>query len=224
VAGTSGTKLTGEMFGEMLSADHIVRKQLEKPFWDFSIPLTILGIEDRKYNAWEWLGVILECLKVLIFGRSIPGWVVLQMNTLKKDIINYWLDIVSPDVSILTNFNGKLLSFERKIAERTKKIVLIYPCDNSSLQNIDAKLYLVGESKSCNIQVKDFNQNKHGTTFWIQIGKEKQKFIAAQTGFFMKGPIVASSSALISMGKNMSDVSERLKKVEINVDRFIDLY
>lgn len=222
VAGTSGTKITGEMFGEMLSKDHFVRKQLEKPFWDFSIPLTILGIEDRRYNFVEWIIVIFECLKVLLFGKSRPGWVVLQMNTLKKEIANYWLDVVDPEISIIANFNGELLPFERKIVDHTKKKTIYYPCKKKSKSN--SKRIDVGEGKDCDIRVSNFSQNKHGSKFSLTYKGKKCNFVAAQTGIFMKGPIIASTAALIAMGKDMNEVSEKLQRVEMNIDRFIDLY
>lgn len=223
IAGTTGTKLTGEMFGEMLSKDHVVRKQLEKPFWDFSIPLTILGIEDRRYKFWEWFGVLGESIKVLILGKSSPAWVVLQMNTLKRDIADYWLNIVEPDLTIIANYNGKLLPFEKKILDKTKNVAIVYPCDRA-LKIDSVKLVKVGEKEGCDIKIEKFSQSKHGTKFSIRYRGKKYSFVAAQTGIFMKGPILASTSAMISMGKEIEDVIERLRRVEINIDRFIDFH
>jgi UDP-N-acetylmuramyl pentapeptide synthase len=220
VVGTSGTKLTAEMFGEMLSIDHIVRKQLEKPFWDFSIPLSILGIDDRRYTILGWLDVILESFKVLMFGKSNPGWVVLQLNSLKDEIVDYWIEIVEPDITIVSNYNGALFPIEKRVARVSKSVVLI--CNDIDRQkDLQFKSVMIGTGKGCDMKVDRYKQDKHGTRFVLQYKKRKHSFIAAQTGIFMKGPILTSVAALIVIGKQVDDVVERLRKVEISIERFI---
>ncbi len=220
VVGTSGTKLTAEMFGEMLSKDHVVRKQLEVPFWDFSIPLVILGIDDKRYTFLGWIDVMVESLKVLIFGKSNPGWVVLQMNSLKNEIVKYWTDIVSPDISIVSNYNGKLFPIEKKIIQITKKAVIV--CSDSEKNKYKKnKAVIIGSGSNCDIKVEGFKQNKHCTEFLLTYKNKKQKFVAAQIGIFMKGPILSSVGALLALGKPLEDVAERLRRVEISIERFI---
>ncbi|MFH1547269.1 MAG: hypothetical protein ABIC57_02175 [bacterium] len=220
VVGTSGTKITAELFGEMLAKDHVVRKQLEVPFWDFSIPLAILGIDDKIYSFWGWFDVIIEALKVLIFGRSNPGWVVLQMNSLKNEIVEYWLEIVVPDIAIISNYNGEIFPIEEKVALVAKKIVCI--CSDKNNISIDKKKVLsIGMDKNCDVIVEKFCQNQHGTKFIINYRRKKQRFIAAQTGIFMKEPILSSIAGLIVLGKDLEDISDRLLRAEISIERFI---
>jgi len=220
VVGTSGTKLTAEMFAEMLAKDHIVRRQLEIPFWDFSIPLSILGIDDKKYSVIGWFEVLLYTAKVLLLVKPSPGWVVLQMNSLKEGIVDYWLEIVSPDLMIASNFNGDFFPIEKKVANRSKKVVFVHSGNN--FQNkYPFPVITVGRNKKCDLNIVSFSQSKHGSRFVVMYKGKKHALIAAQTGFFMKGPILASVGGLIALGKSLEDVAERLRRVEISVERFI---
>lgn len=103
VSGWYGTWLAKESIYLALQDDYKVRRNLGTVDWDFSIPLTILGYEDKKYSLLGWLGVIFSTLWVLVFEPSNPHLQILELDANKVEIYKYWLSIMKPEVLVLVN-------------------------------------------------------------------------------------------------------------------------
>ncbi|MBN2100559.1 hypothetical protein JW710_01545 [Candidatus Dojkabacteria bacterium] len=231
VAGIHGTKLTGEILGQMMLSEYVVRWQLERPFWDFSIPLSILGEEDVHHTSAQWLLLLIRNILRLAFGRRNFTWTILQMNTFKKDIASYWLDILKPEISILVNADLKLRYLEKLLCSNTKDIVVLPSNAAGSLNLSDKagrKVVTVGNEKIANFQIVDFSESENGTAMDVKIRNLNQtdsvrsfRFYALQRGEFMYMPIAMSCATLASLGIKTRKIQDSLIRTEIEVERFI---
>ena len=226
VAGEHGTKLTGELVAEMLTPDYVIRRQLERPFWDFSIPLTILGFEDRQYSFFEWIVVLSQATLLLIFGKRNFTWTLLQMSTFKKDIVGYWSKIITPEVLVLVNSSPEVEKLESTLVRKTRRLVVV-PEDVSKhpafKMNLTSDVIVVGDSEECDLVVDNIEEEKMGTRVsvrWLP-ENEKTSFFAFQKGSFLKEPLVLAIGVLLGMEFSVEEVSDRLMQSQIEVERFI---
>lgn len=227
VAGKHGTKLTGEMLGELLQPEYLVRRQLEQPFWDFSVPLAILGIRDKRYSVWGWLKNIIKTTAVLILGRKNNTLTIIQLNTYKRDIASYWLDILDPDFTILVNVGKRIRYLEKKLIKKTKEFVVApFEMKKKIRNDFGDKVWFVGENQNSDISVKSIKENNQGTEIKLEINKgihrsNKLKVFAFQKGRFMHQPIVMSMSASIILGFEPEEVKDKLLQAQINLEQFV---
>jgi hypothetical protein len=225
VAGMHGTKITGELIAGMLQPDLVVRRQLEGSFWDFSIPLAILGIEDCRYTFWQWPAVLISATLLLLFGRSNPTWTILQMNTYKSEIASYWLEIFCPDITTFVNVEGKQRTLEKLLVEKTKERVII-PTQIENWQDIKEefrqKILVVGKDQESDLTIKFVKELENGLVVTLQDqNNQLLEFFAFQNGHFMINPITASISTLIAMDFEYEEIREKLMRTEIELERFL---
>lgn len=225
VAGKHGTKITGELISGMLEPDYTVRKQLEVSFWDFSIPLAILGLEDRRYNVIQWTGLIFAALFRLLLGNSNFTWTILQMNTFKEDIAHYWLDILEPEITTFVNIEDNPRKLESLLTKKTKQqVVFAAELDNIQhlLKGAKANITVVGKDPDSDLVLKFMKELDTGIALTLQNNdKDIMEFFAFQTGHFMINPILAAVATLIAMDFSAEEVQERLVRTEIDLERFL---
>lgn len=225
IAGRHGTKLTGELISEMLTPDYVVRRQLEKPFWDYSIPLSILGYEDRKRSVVEWGFLLIRSFFRLLLLPSNPSWVVLQMNTYKEEIAAYWANIVSPDILVLVHPGQVLRELEQMLLMKTRKFAVISSdkIEEPRVHKAKIPVYTVCEDETCDLQIHSYRENGTGVHIsgeW-RPKNEKIEAFAFQRGAFMREPIALSLSVILGMGHSSLEAVEKLKQAQIDIERFI---
>lgn len=226
ISGRHGTKLTGELIGEMLSPEYVVRKQLERPFWDFSVPLSILGFEDRRYSVLGWMWLILRAVVRLTFGPKNSTWTILQVSTYKNEIATYWANIIKPDVLVITTEKDEIGPLEELLIERTKGTVVALR-DMLSPQKVrkitSAQYVSVGERGNADVLVHGAYETRSGIEMDVTWkGEEKKRtFRAFQKGSFMKVPMMLAISTLLALDFDAREVSDKLLHAQIEVDRFI---
>ena len=223
VAGPHGTKLTGELISELLSPDVVLRKQLEKPFWDYSIPLAILGYEDRRYGLGEWIVLILRILYQLSIGRRNFSWIILQMSTHLPEIASYWLDIVTPEYVVLVNRDEEGSVLEEILIKKVKKNVIYYATDNDEMLDRSSAAVRVGSDSSSDLCITKIREDEHGTQvkgYW----KNKDDQFHGQTvlqGEFVRQPLMLSLAVALLFQVAPKDLPERMLHMQIQVDRFL---
>ena len=226
VVGRHGTKITGELISEMLSPEYVVRRQLERPFWDFSIPLAILGFEDKQYSRSEWIVLVVKSFLRLLLGKSNFTWTILQMNTDMEEIAIYWAGLIEAELCVFVNVSPGPRELENLIMKRTvRRLVVPKSLLDIAQQNVEKGTEVVtyGNIKGCDLQVKDIKQDENGTRirgFW---GDDQDEFeiSAVQSGEFMIHPLVSTITALLVFGLPLKEVSAKLAKIQIDIERFI---
>lgn len=229
VAGTHGTKLTGEFLSEALQPEYVIRKQLEASFWDFSIPLAILGFDDKRYSTWGWLSLLIRALFMLVFGESNFTWTLLQMNTYSKKIAMYWMNILEPEISIIVNTKRSLRALESLLASKTRELVVVSSDDMGFDQSVlqkNCRLILVGKDKDSDVVIDDIKEKDNGLYFSVRsrINKNqvvKGKVFAFQKGDFMRKPLIVVIASLLGLEFTLAEVKEKLAHAEVSIERFI---
>ena len=226
VAGRHGTKLTGELIGEMLSPEYVVRKQLERPFWDFSIPLSILGFEDRRYSFLGWVWIVVRASGRLLLGGKNATWTILQVSTYKEDIATYWAHVVKPDVLVITTEKPRIGRLEELMIENTKGTIIrlrdvIPPKKIAKLTS--AQCLTVGERSNADVVVHGAYETRSGIEMDVTRKGESKKrtYRAFQKGAFMTIPMMLAITTLLALDFDEREVSDKLLHAQIELDRFI---
>jgi hypothetical protein len=225
VAGRHGTKRTGELIADMLSPDLVVRRQLEKPFWEYSIPLAILGFEDRRYTPVEWSAVIIRSIAQLLLRGKNPTWTILQMNTYKDDIVRYWADIIRPEILVLVHPDREKREIEEHLISKTGRYVVAPSIMEISMSAVQrgVTVHRYGEEEDADLQVMSFTDRENGTTIQIcgvLVGKKEECFVF-QRGAFMREPLAAAMTVLFLLSFSMEEISEKMRQTQLDLERFI---
>ncbi len=103
VVGWHGTEIARELIYEILSDKFQVRRNTKNIWWDLSVPLTILGYEDKRRNLFTWIGIIIKATVYLIIGPRSPHKIVLNLVTSHEDTAKFWSEFINPDFLIIVN-------------------------------------------------------------------------------------------------------------------------
>lgn len=225
-AGSSGTKLTGEYIGEMLSPECVVRKQLERPFWDFSIPLSILGFEDKQYSPIEWLFLIVRAVIRLIVGNRNQTWTIVQVSTYKKEIALYWSRILSPDVLVLTADAQTIGVLEQELTSSVRGIIIAQHEIKDHISpycNRSSRVHTVGPEYDADVTIESVTEHDSGTTVTalIHASGTHKVFNAFQKGVYIRVPLILSIATLIALDYDVKEISDKVLQAQIEIDRFI---
>lgn len=139
VSGWYGTWIVKEAIYLALKEDYRIRRNENDITWDFAIPLTILGYEDKRYSIYGWLKVIFSTIWVLIFEKSNPHIQVLELDADKKEIYEYWISILDPEALVLVNSRPDLKEIEKLLVKEIKDQGLLV-CDVESAEKFKKEL------------------------------------------------------------------------------------
>jgi UDP-N-acetylmuramoyl-tripeptide--D-alanyl-D-alanine ligase len=104
VTGNVGKTSTKDAIYTVLASEFFVRKS-EKSFnSDIGVPLTILGCHNGWSNPFLWIKNILHGLELVIFNRSYPKWLVLEVGADHPGDIKNITKWLFPDVVVVTRF------------------------------------------------------------------------------------------------------------------------
>jgi hypothetical protein len=121
VSGWFGTEIARELLYYSLSGKYRVRRMTRNFWWDFSLPLNILGYEDKRRNPISWLFLIYRCFFYLLLGRANPHKLILNLNNADINTNKFWSEIVQPDLLFMTSYRPDLELLNQLIANTIKK-------------------------------------------------------------------------------------------------------
>ncbi len=223
VSGLHGTSITGHILAEMLRPELTIRHQLQRPSWDFSIPLAILGIEDRRYSIIGWIPVLIKAVFLLIFSPMVPSWVILQIGNAKKDIVNYWLSIVQPEVTVFLDSGTSRPWMLKELVPITKRLVVVDDT-SSGLAKKYAKngpiVLSVGKTNDADVLWEKVAITDRGTVIRLKIENNPQEFFAFQKGAFLNDPLIKSICTLAGMGFSSQTIAHNLLVLELDIQDF----
>ena len=161
VAGWRGTEISRELAYQVLGSKFVVRRMVKNVWWDFSVPLAILGYEDHKRNTFAWIWLLFKATVRLIMFRGNPHILILNINYSDTETAKYWASFVKPEILLVPTFIESL-PFLLKIAKITHfaggKIICDYR-DLEKMQAIigsNAKVFTFGQG-SGDLEFKDFD-------------------------------------------------------------------
>lgn len=105
VVGTSGSSIVKEMLYTVLKERSNVRRNVEDIWWDLSIPLNVLGYEDKQRSYPEWISLIASAIVAILKNKSNPHLLILNADTKHKETADYWSNFLSPEYLVILNFD-----------------------------------------------------------------------------------------------------------------------
>ncbi|MCA9382917.1 hypothetical protein KC909_00990 [Candidatus Dojkabacteria bacterium] len=217
ISGWYGTEVAKELLYDVISKQNgiKVRRNIKEVWWDFTIPLSILGYRDRKRNFIEWWWLLTRAWTYLLLGPSNPHTLILSVDSNVESIVKYWGSFIKPDILLVLNDNEDKLIIEKLIKNVDKeKGMIIYNDDTlrKSLKKLVKKhsTFTYGRDKGNDLVVK---QNKQSIEM-----KYKKSQIKINTknlrGFsdLILGGITATA---LSLDINIEDIGFEAVKFQI---------
>jgi hypothetical protein len=194
VLGINGTEIIKELGYTVLSNQIKVRRIINKPWWDLSIPLSILGYKDEKRSIIKWIYMIIKSYVYLTFGPKNPSTLILNLNYSHTSTMEYWSKILNPNILILSNYNKNIDSNEKFIentANNNGKIIIHQNSQYKLSNKFQAykHIYLIGNSKTSYLRSIDNNGK-----FTFYHNKEKEEIDSKKLNFI---PIDAFEFAIV---------------------------
>ncbi len=122
VVGWFGSDLVKEGIYQSLSEKFNTRRNIKKVWWDLSVPLDILGYEDKQYKFFQWLVLFFRTIFSLILNKSNPHTFILSLNLTQKSIAEYWYRIVDPAILVVTSYKERRGYLVDALIRKTKEV------------------------------------------------------------------------------------------------------
>lgn len=101
VVGWTGSSIVREMIYHLLKDHFNVRRSVSSIWRDLSVPLNILGYEDKKRNVFEWFALVLKSFRNILIKRKYPHKIVINLDTFYEDTAKYWAEYIIPDIVVV---------------------------------------------------------------------------------------------------------------------------
>jgi len=147
---------------------------------EIGLPLAILYLDSGESSALRWLKVLVQAKIRALFERKFPSKLVLELGVEGKGDMEYLLEMVRPNVAIITNIEGSYTysnsSLER-IFEEMKVLAERIPENGYLLINADdervkslidvskAKVVTYGFSGNAEARAENLKTDSEGQTF-----------------------------------------------------------
>jgi len=106
IVGNTATDIARELIYTVLKEKVNVRRNTYPIWWDLSVPLNILGYEDRRYSALGWLKTFVSVVSALILNKPNPQLIILNADSANKSTVKYWKNLVEPEYLVILNYQG----------------------------------------------------------------------------------------------------------------------
>ena len=73
---------------------------------EIGLPLAILYLESGESSFWKWWKILVQAKIKAIFSRKFPSKLVLELGVDKKGDMKYLLEMVKPNIAIITNIEA----------------------------------------------------------------------------------------------------------------------
>jgi UDP-N-acetylmuramyl pentapeptide synthase len=165
ILGIGGSDIVKEMLYTVLREKMNVRRNIADIWWDLSIPLNVLGYEDKQRSSFAWVNLLFSAFIALIRNKSNPQGLIINADTSKKSTVDYWSKLVHPDYLVVLNYDEKSLLTNRLLTQvnMSKGKIIINEKLISKIKNKidfeDDKFFSYGSNKA-NVKIKSLNDGK----------------------------------------------------------------
>ncbi|HLD03503.1 MAG TPA: hypothetical protein VJC17_01890 [Candidatus Dojkabacteria bacterium] len=135
INGWYGTEVARELLYTILSPTLLVRRNIKEIWWDFSIPLAVLGYKDKKRNPFAWVWLLLKAALYLLFGKKNPHILILSADCTYDATARYWGSFIKPEYLLILNYTKKAALTEELIkSTKFNKGTIIYDPDQTNVK------------------------------------------------------------------------------------------
>ncbi|MBT4277542.1 hypothetical protein HOD96_02225 [Candidatus Falkowbacteria bacterium] len=182
VAGSTGKHPIKEEINNLLKDKFKVRMAPKKYNAELGIPLAIFGLITNSNKISVWVKTIIRATKITIFTTKFPQKIILEIGISHPNDINYFLSIIKPQITVLTDINAQYLdnfgdldkiALEyKKLVQGTKKDGLVLlNCDDLRIKNLhtfsNAKTIYYGQKEESDIKISDIKSENNKQLFTI---------------------------------------------------------
>lgn len=197
---------------------------------EYGLPFTIIGQESPRRNIFKWATLFLKAWKLILFPSDYPEVLVLEMGIDKPGDMEELLNIVTPDIAVLTTVGISHLQYfgTKEVVLREKsKIFSKMNSQNTAILNFDdekvksldnilpAKIISYGKNSSSNVKIISYRgtfsneKNCFGTECEISWSGHTQKiFLKNVLGF----PPVSAAAAGAAVGISLGMDAEKIRR------------
>jgi UDP-N-acetylmuramyl pentapeptide synthase len=155
ITGYYGTGLARDMLFTILNDKLRVRKNNKEIWWDFSIPLAILGYKDYRRSPFQWAILLVRATLLLSFGRANPHILILNADCTYKMTAEYWASFIKPEYLLILNYEKEAEIVNQLLNSTDKERgTVIYNPDRNKFDLKDRRSFTYGESALAKVQVK----------------------------------------------------------------------
>ncbi len=157
---------------------------------EIGLPLAILYLDSGESSVFKWLKVLIQAKMLAIFGRKFPSKLVLELGVEEKGDMKTLLEMVRPNIAIITNIEGSYTysnSNLEEISEEMKLLAQIIPENGYLLLNSDdervkglaefakAKVITFGFGEGLEARAENLKTDSVGQTFDFAFRGEKEQ-------------------------------------------------
>jgi len=210
VIGWLGVELTKEGVYSVLKEKFIVRRNTKPIWWDLSIPLNILGYEDKERKILDWIRLIIKSICILILKRKSKYTLILSVHSGVQSTAIYWGKIIKPNYLIIVN-HSKKSSVTDHLIKATIKYggLIIYDKDDFKSKKF-SRGFMYGTTKSAHVS---YTENKQAII--IKYKKHKVRFPKYYIPSYTKKFIAAIVAFSIARGVDIDDILSGLLKFDL---------
>lgn len=234
ITGSIGKTSTKEAIHAVLSVKFRVWQNIKNYNNELGVPLTIVGAEAGGRSTVKWLKVLLAAIKlILIKDKKYPDLLILEMGADKAGDISYLVDIAPCDIGVLTKIGPTHLEFFgsiENVAKEKQKIITHLDKNGFAIVNYDdewvrrvapkTKANIISYGYSDDAEVRAVELSEQGEGMKLAGIKFKLAYKGSAVPVFLPGVVgahqinsaLAAAAVGISLGMNLIDVSEGLKK------------
>lgn len=155
ITGSVGKTSTKEAVYAVLKSSLKVRRSLKNYNNEFGLPLSIVGAPSAGKNVFAWTAILWKAFLLCLFkDKNYPEILILEMGVDKPGDMKYLLDIIRPDIAIVTMIGlSHLESFKDIYSIRKEKGELVKNLKSGGLAIINA------DNEGCK-KIKEESQTK----------------------------------------------------------------
>jgi UDP-N-acetylmuramyl pentapeptide synthase len=210
VTGWVGVDLAKEGIYTLLKERYIVRRNTRHVWWDFSVPLNILGFVDKRRTFLGWIGLICKSYLLLLFGSKSKHTLILSAWSNNESTAKYWQKIVKPDYLVIVNNQKKSNVTDSLIkAARKSKGVIIYDDADFKKRNF-RNSFIYGKSKTARVS---YSEDKDKIV--LKYNNSKLSIAKYYMPTFAKNIVAAIVALSISKGLSIEDITSGLLKFDL---------
>lgn len=214
ILGHFGTDIAREALYSIISENGNVRRNTKPIWWDMSIPITILGGEDKKKSILEWNIFAFKSWIGYITNKSYPHQIIIELDTNYEDVADYWGDIIAPKAVLLVNVEQNEARQLEKIINNKEQVSIIYDVDDinsySFIKNLKSqKTFSFGIDKAS----LNYRYDKKVLDYIYRSKSYKAKI---DVPIFEVKPIVGAISTAIVLGVKPSNIPNRIENFELH--------
>ncbi len=164
ITGSVGKTSTKDAIATVLSKNFQIRKSQKSFNSEIGIPLVVLGCENAWLNPIKWLSNIFKGMKVFLFSKDYPEWLVLEAGVDRPKDMEKITSLIKPNIVVITTFaetpvHVEFFSGPEAVAKEKAKILKALKKEGTAILNgDDDAVYNLNKKTKANILTFGFTE------------------------------------------------------------------